>query len=203
MYDTKPCGSGLAREEALKATTQTPHKQKRPRPFDRGRFRSAGAKSYALACSSAVIRRTDVAAVEPQRGRVRLRSSRKRFAAAARPNAASQARQLLRPDKQKRPRPFDRGRFRSAGAKSYALAFLAARVRSLSSRIFLRRRIDFGVTSHNSSSWMNSRACSRVKRTGGTRAMVSSLPEARMLSSFLPLVGLTPRSLSRLFRPTI
>src|SRR5690606_6098071 len=79
--------------------------------------------------------------------------------------------------------------------------FLLARLRWFSSRIFLRRRIDLGVTSTSSSSSMNSSACSRVNLIGGTRAMTSSLPDARMLSSFLPLVGLITRSLSRLLIP--
>src|SRR5690606_22572103 len=78
---------------------------------------------------------------------------------------------------------------------------LVACLRWFSSRIFLRRRIDLGVTSTSSSSAMNSSACSRVNLIGGTRAMTSSLPDARMLSSFLPLVGLMVRSLSRLWMP--
>src|SRR5690606_31301175 len=79
--------------------------------------------------------------------------------------------------------------------------FLLARLRSFSVRSFLRRRIDLGVTSTSSSSSINSSACSRVNLMGGTRPITSSLPEARMLSSFLPLVGLTTRSLSRLWIP--
>src|SRR3990172_8035885 len=74
---------------------------------------------------------------------------------------------------------------------------LAVRFLSCSSSCFLRRRMDFGVTSTSSSSSMNSRACSSDIRIGGVSRMFSSLPAARMLVSCFPFRGLTTRSLSR------
>src|SRR5690606_30961536 len=71
-----------------------------------------------------------------------------------------------------------------------------ARLRSVSLRCFLRRRISFGVTSTSSSSSMKSRACSSVYLIAGVSLMASSLPEARMLVSGLVLMALTVRSLS-------
>src|ERR1017187_3344167 len=59
--------------------------------------------------------------------------------------------------------------------------------RWLDFRTFLRRRIDTGVTSTNSSSRMNSMACSRFRMRGGTSLMASSAVDARMLVSFFSL----------------
>ena len=74
--------------------------------------------------------------------------------------------------------------------------FLFARLRSVSSRITLRIRIDLGVTSTYSSSLMYSNASSKENCTGGIRRAFSSEPEARILVSFLDLVTFTTRSLS-------
>src|ERR1035437_3917413 len=54
------------------------------------------------------------------------------------------------------------------------------RYRWLDFRIFLRRRMLSGVTSTNSSSRMNSMACSRLRRRGGSRRMPSSAGEERV-----------------------
>src|SRR5438105_6556589 len=79
----------------------------------------------------------------------------------------------------------------------------SARRRSCSLRWRLRRRMDFGVISTSSSSPMNSTAYSSVSPIGGVSRMASSLPLARMLVSCLVRIGLTTRSLSRLWMPTI
>src|SRR5690606_13723780 len=71
-----------------------------------------------------------------------------------------------------------------------------ARLRSVSVRNFLRRRISVGVTSTSSSSSMKSSACSGVDLMAGLSWIASSLPEARMLVSGLGLITLTVRSLS-------
>ena len=63
--------------------------------------------------------------------------------------------------------------------------------------------IALGVISTSSSSSMNSSACSRVSRIAGVNITASSLPEARMLVSCLAFSGLTVRSLSRAWIPTI
>src|ERR1700732_1750276 len=63
--------------------------------------------------------------------------------------------------------------------------------RFLASRTFLRRRMDFGVTSTNSSSEINSMAFSRVHSRGGTRRMASSALDERMFVCFFSLVMLT------------
>src|SRR5271170_3899131 len=62
--------------------------------------------------------------------------------------------------------------------------------RFLASKTFLRRRIDLGVTSTNSSSEMNSMAFSKVNSRGGIRRMASSALEERMLVCFFSLVML-------------
>src|SRR4249919_1475463 len=84
---------------------------------------------------------------------------------------------------------------------SMAYAAREARLRSLSVRNFLRRRISFGVTSTSSSSSMKSSACSREYLIAGVSLIASSLPEARMLVSGLGLIALTVRSLSLEWMP--
>ena len=61
----------------------------------------------------------------------------------------------------------------------------------------------FGVISTSSSSAMNSMADSRVSWIGGVSVTASSLPDERTLVSCLVLIGLTTRSLSRLWMPMI
>src|SRR6266550_6684240 len=70
-------------------------------------------------------------------------------------------------------------------------------------RTFLRRRRALGVTSTNSSSAMNSIACSRFSWRKGIRRMASSDVEARMLVSFFSRTTLTSRSVSFAFSPMI
>ena len=65
------------------------------------------------------------------------------------------------------------------------------------------RRIDFGVTSTSSSSWIQASERSSVMRIGGVRRTASSFAVVRMLVSFLPLSTLTSRSFSRVCSPTI
>src|SRR6266851_3254797 len=77
------------------------------------------------------------------------------------------------------------------------------RGRRLACRTFLRRRIDLGVISTNSSSAMNSMACSRLSSRWGMRRMASSALEERMLVCFFSLVTLTSISCSREFSPRI
>src|SRR5262249_46476921 len=79
----------------------------------------------------------------------------------------------------------------------------AYRFRSDSFRYTFRSRIDFGVTSTNSSSSMYSSAISRVICRGGLRRIVFSAVDARMLVSFFSRQALTGRSLSRQCSPTI
>src|SRR3984885_8884879 len=92
--------------------------------------------------------------------------------------------------------------------KSYADSVLA-RIscqrlgRFLASRTFFRRRMDFGVTSTNSSSAMNSIAFSKVMSRGGISRMASSAEEERMLVCFFSLVKFTFMSSSRAFSPRI
>src|SRR3954462_7181249 len=76
-------------------------------------------------------------------------------------------------------------------------------LRLLACRTFLRRRRDLGVISTNSSSAINSIACSRFNGRKGTRRMASSAVEARMLVSFFSRTALTSRSLSLAFSPMI
>ena len=59
--------------------------------------------------------------------------------------------------------------------------FMLLRLRILESRIFLRMRRDFGVTSRSSSVSMKSSACSRLKMRGGVRRRASSALEERVL----------------------
>ena len=66
----------------------------------------------------------------------------------------------------------------------------------------LRIRIDLGVTSTSSSSWMYSSASSRLKRIGGGSITFSSVPAARTFVSFLVLQILMTRSKSRMCSPT-
>src|SRR5713101_3280754 len=93
--------------------------------------------------------------------------------------------------------------------RNHAVASTLARIccqrrgRRFTSSTFLRRRIDFGVTSTYSSSAMNSIADSRVSTRCGTSRMASSAVEARMLVCFFSLVTLTSISASRAFSPTI
>ncbi len=61
----------------------------------------------------------------------------------------------------------------------------------------------FGVISTNSSSLMNSIACSRLNLRGGIRRMASSAVDARMFVCFFSLQMLTSMSLAREFSPTI
>ncbi len=61
-------------------------------------------------------------------------------------------------------------------------------------RIFLRRRIDLGVTSIRSSSPIYSIASSREKMRGGVRSSFSSAPEDRIAVRCLVLQGLTAMS---------
>src|SRR5581483_9249888 len=70
-------------------------------------------------------------------------------------------------------------------------------------KTFFRSRIDTGVTSTNSSSRINSMACSRFKMRGGTSRIASSAVDARILVSFFSLTMLTFKSASRAFSPTI
>src|ERR1700723_2888411 len=76
-------------------------------------------------------------------------------------------------------------------------------LRRFDCKIFWRRRSDFGVISANSSSAMNSMACSRFICWKGTRRIASSAVEARMLVSFFSRTAFTSRSLSLAFSPTI
>src|SRR6185437_2658734 len=84
---------------------------------------------------------------------------------------------------------------------STAAGFFSNRLRTLWSRIDLRRRIDCGVTSTSSSSLMNSSAYSSVILRGGAITSFSSAAVVRMLVSFFTLHGLTTRSLSREWMP--
>src|SRR5579864_2316082 len=68
---------------------------------------------------------------------------------------------------------------------------------------FLRKRSALGVTSTNSSSAMNSIACSRFSGRKGTSRMASSAVDARMLVSFFSRTALTSRSVSLAFSPMI
>src|SRR6266851_4510775 len=77
------------------------------------------------------------------------------------------------------------------------------RGRRLACRTFLRRRMDLGVISTNSSSAMNSMACSRLSCLWGIRRMASSALEERMLVCFFSFVTLTSMSCSREFSPRI
>src|SRR6266404_1557291 len=77
------------------------------------------------------------------------------------------------------------------------------RGRRLACRTFLRRRMDLGVISTNSSSAMNSMACSRLSSLCGMRRMASSALDERMLVCFFSLVTLTSISCSREFSPRI
>src|SRR2546427_711979 len=70
----------------------------------------------------------------------------------------------------------------------------------LAARIFLRRRMDLGVASTNSSSRMNSMACSRFKMRGETRRIASSAVEERMFVSFFSLTIFTSGSVIDHFR---
>src|SRR6202163_2187238 len=70
-------------------------------------------------------------------------------------------------------------------------------------RVFLRSRSDLGVISTNSSSAMNSMACSRFKGRKGTRRIASSAVDARMFVSFFSLTAFTSRSVSLAFSPMI
>ena len=80
----------------------------------------------------------------------------------------------------------------------------ARRRRSVSLRIFLRRRIFVGVTSSSSSSSMYSSAISSdmIARRLQQDVLVGA-GLARMLVSFFSFVGLTAMSSSRAFSPTI
>src|SRR5690606_9994319 len=91
------------------------------------------------------------------------------------------------------------GRHRAAGTGQAARL---ARLRSVSVRNFLRRRISFGVISTSSSSSMKSSACSSENLIAGVSWIESSLPEARMFVSGLVLIALTVRSLSLAWMPT-
>src|ERR1700674_196358 len=82
-------------------------------------------------------------------------------------------------------------------------AAIEPRLRLFDCRTFLRSRRDFGVTSTNSSSAMNSIACSRLRLRYGTRRIASSEVEARMLVSFFSRTMLTSRSVSFAFSPII
>src|SRR6266404_2557756 len=84
-------------------------------------------------------------------------------------------------------------------SSTVAKAFL----RLFSWRPFFRRRSDLGVTSTNSSSAMNSMACSRLSWRCGTRRTASSEVDARMLVSFFSRTTLTSRSVSFAFSPMI
>src|SRR5260370_32828419 len=77
------------------------------------------------------------------------------------------------------------------------------RFRLFDCRTFLRSRRDFGVTSTNSSSAMNSIACSRLRLRYGTRRIASSEVDARMLVSFFSRTMFTSRSVSFAFSPMI
>ena len=79
---------------------------------------------------------------------------------------------------------------------------LLARLRSNSSRITLRIRMLFGVTSTYSSALMYSNASSSEKTTGGMMRALSSEPEARMLVSFFDFVTLITKSFSCTCSPT-
>src|SRR5580765_2644297 len=70
------------------------------------------------------------------------------------------------------------------------------------SRIFLRMRMDWGVTSTSSSSSIHSRHCSRVISRAGVSWTAKSLPEARMLVRCFLQQTCTTMSASREFSPT-
>ena len=60
---------------------------------------------------------------------------------------------------------------------------IAARLRMVGSRIFLRMRRELGVTSKSSSVSINSSACSKLKILGGVSLSASSALEERVLVS--------------------
>ncbi len=76
-------------------------------------------------------------------------------------------------------------------------------LRSLSSRMDLRRRIDFGVTSTSSSSAIHSRAFSRVILRGTSSFTVKSFVDDLWLVACFRFVGLQGISPGREFSPTI
>src|SRR5579862_464885 len=88
--------------------------------------------------------------------------------------------------------------FHDSSTTAYELFF-----RLFDCKTFLRRRSAFGVISTNSSSAMNSMACSRLSGRKGTRRMASSAVEARILVSFFSRTALTSRSVSLAFSPMI
>src|SRR5437879_2222117 len=63
-------------------------------------------------------------------------------------------------------------------------------------KVYLRSRSDLGVISTNSSSAMNSMACSRFSGRKGTSRIASSAVEARILVSFFSRTPFTSRSVS-------
>ena len=79
---------------------------------------------------------------------------------------------------------------------------LPARLRSRWSRIILRMRMDFGVTSTYSSALMYSRHSSSESTVLGMMRALSSVPEARTLVSCFAFVTLMTRSLSWTCSPT-
>ena len=87
--------------------------------------------------------------------------------------------------------------------KNYLRAFFALRPRTVRSRMALRRRMFFGVTSTSSSLLMYSMACSSDRMRGGVRRMASSEDDVRMFETFFFLHGLMSMSFSREFSPTI
>ena len=84
----------------------------------------------------------------------------------------------------------------------FAAAEMAALFLKVGSRIFLRIRIVFGVTSRSSSVSMNSSACSRLKTLGGVRRSASSALEERVLVSYFFLQTFSSISSPRPFCPT-
>src|SRR4051812_50054878 len=79
----------------------------------------------------------------------------------------------------------------------------SARLRSFGSRTVLRRRIDFGVTSTSSSSWIQARDFSSVIRIGGGGGTAPSLQGGGVLVGFFSLCKFTPRAFSRVWSPLI
>ena len=79
--------------------------------------------------------------------------------------------------------------------------FLSELFLAVASKIFLRILMDLGVTSTSSSGPMYSRAKSSSTGRGGVRIMASSVPEERMLVSFLVLQTFSSMSLSKRIFP--
>src|SRR5271169_2342080 len=92
-------------------------------------------------------------------------------------------------------------KYRQRAASWLARISCQRRGRLLACRTFFRRRIDFGVISTNSSSAINSIACSRLSSRWGISRIASSALEERMFVCFFSFVTFTSISCSREFSP--